>query len=85
MRKIYILLLLSLFLQYGFAADSDTTASPKKTKAVKISGGFGASLTAYGVTGIDPQRPPSVWELRGSINFNIYNQVNIPFNFNISS
>ncbi len=84
MRKIYILLLLSLFLLEGFAADSDTTANPKKVKAVKVSGSFGAGLTLYGVTGIDPQRPPSFWELRGSININLYNQVNIPFNFNIS-
>ncbi|MCK5846424.1 MAG: hypothetical protein KAG84_03225 [Bacteroidales bacterium] len=84
MERFYITLIFSLFMLQGLAMDSDTTATANKTKAIKLSGGFGAGLTLYGVTGIEPQRPPSFWELRGSININVYNQVNIPFNFNIS-
>jgi len=82
MKKIIILLIYILAFASVFASKSDSTATKKK--AVKISGGFGAGITLYGVKGIEPQRPPAFWDLRGSININILNQVNIPFNFNIS-
>jgi len=65
-----------------YASKSDSSATKKSP--VKISGGLGATTTFYGVTGIDPQRPPVFWDIRGSININVLNQVNIPFNFNIS-
>ncbi len=65
-----------------FASKVDSTANKKSP--IKISGGIGASNTFYAVNGIDPQRPPSFWDLRGSININLLNQVNIPFSFNIS-
>ena len=82
MMKYLIILFFVLVSVFGYAADADSTAN--KNKAVKLSGGFGAGVTFYGVKGIDPQRPPVFWDLRGSININILNQVNIPFSFNIS-
>ncbi len=82
MTRFLLGLFFSLLFLNAMAAEVDSTSN--KTTALKISGGLGASITFYGVDGIEPQRPPSFWNLRGSININIYNQVNIPFSFNFS-
>ncbi len=82
MKKLIIILIYVLAFASVYASKPDSTST--KPKAVRISGGFGAGVTFYGVTGIEPQRPPAFWDLRGSISINILNQVNIPFNFNIS-
>ena len=66
------------------ASATSVDSTSNKSKGVKISGSLGAGITLYTVSGIKPQRPPSFWSLRGSVNIDLYNQVNIPFSFNIS-
>lgn len=56
----------------------------KGTKAVRIGGGISANTLFY--HGNDGQgRQPFTYILNGNINFNFFNQINIPFTFNLTN
>jgi hypothetical protein len=55
-----------------------------KGKPLKLSGGFSANSTYSGGSGMQG-RDPFTYHLNGSINLNIYGQINLPFSFNLTN
>jgi hypothetical protein len=89
--KLHLMFVAGTFLLIGCfsesAAQQVDLANMGKTlseKPVKIGGGISASTIFY--DGNDGQkRQPFTYFLGGNVNFNLFNQINLPFSFNITN
>ncbi len=86
MRKIIILLVLTMriFILNAQQINLDNMGEVLTKKPVKISGGISANTTFYGGNE-NYNRDPWNYFLSGNINFLIYDQLNLPFSFNITN
>ncbi|MDJ1497245.1 hypothetical protein QNI19_30180 [Cytophagaceae bacterium DM2B3-1] len=79
-----IVFLLSPLSGYAQQMDLNNIKNTFSQKPFRLGGGISASSVLY--TGNDGQgRQPFTYFLSGNINLNIYNQVNLPFTFNITN
>ncbi|MES2732542.1 MAG: hypothetical protein V4714_12365 [Bacteroidota bacterium] len=79
-----IILLLSALPSLAQQVDLSHINKTFSQKPVKIGGGISASSVIY--QGNDGQgRQPFTYFLNGNVNINLYNQINLPFNFNITN
>lgn len=86
LRKLIIITAMLLPASAGYAQQVDlgNLKSTFSQKPVKIGGGVSASTIFY--DGNDGQkRQPFTYFLSGNVNFNFFNQVNLPFSFNFTN
>jgi hypothetical protein len=55
-----------------------------RDNALKINGGVSANAVFYN-GGNNASRDPFTWILSGNVNFNLFNQLNLPFSFNLNN
>ena len=81
---ILVVVMLADFELHAQQVDLGNLKNTFSQKPVRIGGGISANTVFY--DGNDGQgRQPFTYFLSGSVNFNIYNQINLPFSFNITN
>lgn len=84
-KVIFVFMVLLIFIDSTSQDIGKVKEQLKKTKPIKITGGFNTSLKYYDVNGIEGRRPPFVYSLNANVGFSLYGIINCSFAVNYNN
>jgi hypothetical protein len=86
-RKTFVILLIFMLIAFNISAQQVRLDNLKeqysKDNLLKMHGGVSANTVFY--NGDNASHPPFTWVLSGNVNISIFNQLNLPFSFNLNN